>query len=251
MNIISQPSNFCIFNVSIISSVMRQKDNILDKSGEKAFHKKVVSVTQHLRAYVNHRLYIAESLGIIPKNMYSSTDLIDEAIVKYYDKGYDVDADPLTIKLKLFKIVDTDLDELYKTEAFHKNTLSTNDILHEELDGLIENYTIDDDFDFIMKEELSDISYRQDTKHKHVFVYDDNNTSLAQAFEIENLKSLSHTNLLGRFYTSTPLKVTDIVDLFVFGRLNYDDIAKIKNTEKEYIEKLLTQAMETLKSNLG
>ena len=225
-------------------------EKLNDKNTQKAFNKKVVKVTQHLRAYVNHRLYIAESTGIIPKNMYNSTDLIDEAIAKFYEDGYDIDAEPLAIKLKLFKIVDAYLDELFQKEAFHKNTLSTDDILHEELDGLVEKYTIDEDFDFIMNEELNDISYKQNNKHKHIFVYDDNESSLANAFEIENIESLSQKNVLGKFYTSIPLSISDIVDLFVFGRLDYKDIAKIKSIEAKQVELILTRAIESLKSNL-
>ncbi|WP_242094018.1 hypothetical protein [Aestuariivivens sediminicola] len=229
---------------------MSTLDKLNDKSTEKNFNKRVFSVSQHLRAYVNHRLYIAESTGIIPKNMYNSADLIDEAIAKFYEKGYNIDDDSLAIKLKLFRIVDAELDNLFVKEAFHKDTLSTNDILHEELDGLIEKYTVDEDFDFIMNEELNDISYKQNSKHKHVFVYDDNNASIAHAFDIENISSLSKKNTLGKFYTTTPLSLSGIVDLFVFGRLNYNDIAKVKNIESKYVERILARAMESLKSHL-
>ena len=164
-------------------------ENLNNKATQTAFNKKVVSVTQHLRAYVNHRIYIAESTGVIPKNMYNSNDFIDEAIAKFYENGYNIDDENLAIKLKLFKIVDSDMDDLFKKEAFHKNTMSTHSILQEELDGLDEKFTVDEDFDFIMNEELNDISYQQDNKHKHVFVYADNNSSLMNAFEIEDLSS--------------------------------------------------------------
>ena len=61
-------------------------EKLNDKAAQNTFHKKVVSVTQHLRAYVKHRIYIAEATGIVPKNMYNSNDLIDEAIAKYYEQ---------------------------------------------------------------------------------------------------------------------------------------------------------------------
>ncbi|WP_242132426.1 hypothetical protein [Aestuariivivens marinum] len=223
---------------------------LTDKNFQKTFNRKVVAITQHLRAYVNHRIYIAESTGIIPKNMYNSTDLIDEAIVKFYEQGYDIDSEPLAIKLKLFKIVDTDLDTLFKKEAFHKSTFSTDAILHEELDGLEERYTVDEDFDFIMNEDLNDISYKQQQKHKHIFVYDDNDTSIANAFEIENIEHLQQKNMLGKFYASSPISISDIVDLFVFGKLDYEDIAKIKNIGPKRVEYILTLAIESIKSKL-
>lgn len=226
-------------------------DKLNNKVTQTVFNKKVVSVTQHLRAYVNHRLYIAESTGIIPKNMYNSNDFIDEAIAKFYENGYNIDDEALAIKLKLFKIVDTDLDDLFKNEAFHKNTMSTHSILEEELDGLNEKFTVDEGFDFIMHEELSDISYQQDNKHKHVFVYDDNNSSLMNTFEIQDLSSENQKNILGKFYSWLPLKVSDIVDLFVFGKLTFDEIAEVKNTERKRIERIINLTFKSLRTHLN
>ena len=52
------------------------------KSAKTAFDKKVLSVVQHLHPYVKHRIYIAETTGIIPKNMYSSNGIIDECVIE-------------------------------------------------------------------------------------------------------------------------------------------------------------------------
>ncbi|GAA3612333.1 hypothetical protein Q4Q39_04395 [Flavivirga amylovorans] len=223
-------------------------EKLNDKAAQTAFNKKVVSVTQHLQAYIKHRLYIAESIGVIPKNMYTSNDFIDEGIAKFYENGYDIDIDTTAIKIKLFKIIDTDLDTLFKKEAFHKDTVSTNYILEEELDNLEENFTVDDGFDFIMNEELDDISYKQDDKHKHLFLYDDNNSSIINALEIEDLSAIHNKNLLGKFYTLLPIKVSDIVDLFIFGRLTYDEIAEVKNIETKRVERVIKLVMEAFKS---
>jgi hypothetical protein len=226
-------------------------DKLNDKSTQITFDKKVVSATQHLQTYVKHRLYIAESTGIIPKNMYISNDSIDEAIAKFYENGYDIDMDATNIKLKLFKIVDSDLDELFKKEAFHKKTISTDSILKEELDSLEENFTVDEDFDFIMHEELNDISYKQDNKHKHLFLYDNNNKSIMNTFEIDDISPINNQKLLGKFYSALPFIISDIVDLFVFGRLDYNEIAKVKNIESKRVERILLLAIESLKNNLN
>ena len=93
---------------------------ITDKSTQTEFDKKVLSAVQHLHAYIKHRLYIAESTGVFPKNMYNSNDIIDEGIAKYYSQGINIDLEEMAIKLQLFKIVDDDLNELFKKEAFHK-----------------------------------------------------------------------------------------------------------------------------------
>ncbi|WP_298552765.1 hypothetical protein [uncultured Algibacter sp.] len=225
-------------------------DKLNDKTTQTEFDKKVISATQHLQAYVKHRLYIAESTKIIPKNMYKSNDIIDEGVAKFYENGYNIDADENAIKIELFKIVDSDLDELFKNESFHQNTMSTDSILKDELDGLDEEFTVDEDYDLIMHDELSDISYHQDQEDKHVFVYDDNNSSIQNAFEISDISTTRNKHLLGKYYTWLPLRVSDIVDLFVFGKLSFKDIATIKNIEIKRVERVLELAIEDFKEHL-
>ena len=95
-------------------------NKINSKTTKTEFDKKVLSSIQHLHPYVKHRLYIGESTGILPKNMYFGNGIIDESIAKLYENGFDIDASAMAIKLKLFKLVDKDLDELFKKEAFHQ-----------------------------------------------------------------------------------------------------------------------------------
>ena len=170
------------------------------------FDNKVLSVIQHLFPYVKHRIYIGESTGILPKNMYSANGIIDESIIKLYEKGYDVDEERMAVKLDLFAIVDNDLDELFTKESFHQKTISTNTILEDELEKLKEDYSIDADLDLVLKTEFDDISYQQDHS-EHVFLYDDNDSSILQAFEIEDLGNNKSKTLLGSLYSWLPTKV--------------------------------------------
>lgn len=223
---------------------------IMDKSTQTEFDKKVLSAVQHLHAYIKHRLYIAESTGVIPKNMYTSNDIIDESIAKYYSKGINIDLEAMAIKLQLFKIVDNDLNELLKKEAFHKNTQSTTTILEEELDTLEEKFTLDADMDYVMDEDLEDISYQQEDKQKHLFLYDDNDSSIISAFEMEDI-SLQHTKkMLGKFYTWLPMNVTDIVDLFIFGKLSFEEISKVKDIEIKRIQRVFESVQRSFRKNL-
>ena len=64
---------------------------------QREFNKKLLSVVPHLHPYVKHRLYIAESVGILPQNMYCSNGIIDDAILKLYSDDLDIYIDTLTI----------------------------------------------------------------------------------------------------------------------------------------------------------
>ncbi len=225
-------------------------ENINDKATKLAFDKRVISATHQIHPYVKHRLYIAESMRVIPRNMYSSNGVIDESIAQFYESGFDIDSDVSTIKIKLFKIVSSYIDSIFKKEAFHKNTISTRDILEEELDDLEENYTMDADWDFVMNEDLNDISYKQDHKHKHLFLYDDHENSVLNAFELEEINSNKSSQLLGSLYSWLPLNVSNIIDLLIFGKLSFEEISKVKNIELKRVEHIYEEVKNKFKDHL-
>ena len=229
---------------------MGSLQKINDKETKSEFDKKVLSAIQHLHPYVKHRLYIAESTRILPRNMYFSNGIIDDGIVKLYKKGFDIDASAMEIKLKLFEIIDKDLDDLFKNEAFHKITVSTSSLLEQELEKLKEDYTVDADLDLVLNTELNDISYMQDNS-EHVFVYDDSDSSVLHAFEIEDLASLKSKNLIGGLYRWLPITAADIVDLYAFGKLNFEEIAKVKHLSVENVEKIFTAVKKSFRKHLG
>ncbi|ALJ03786.1 hypothetical protein APS56_00855 [Pseudalgibacter alginicilyticus] len=230
---------------------MNSLEKLNDKATQTAFNKKVISATHHLHPYVKHRIYIGESMKILPKNMYTSNGIIDESIIKLFENGYNIDNDTSDIKLKLFKIVDADLYTLFKKEAFHNKTMSTTSILQEELDDLEENYTIDDDLDYIMTEELNDISYKQHNKHQHLFLYDDNNSSILNAFNKQDLTLDNSKKALGNLYSWLPLNVSNIVDLYVFGKLSFEEISQIKTIEIKRIELIFDEIKKNFNDHVN
>ncbi len=230
---------------------MDSLQKLQDKSGQTKFDKKVLSIIQLLHPYVKHRLYIAESTKILPKNMYSSTGIIDDCIITLYKNRYNPDADINTIKLSLFEIVDEALKVLFKKESFHKNTISTRLILEEELHNLEEHYTIDADMDYIMSEDLDDISYKQEDGYKHLFLYENKEVSILKAFDIENTPSYSTKQLFSKFYSWLPLTTSNILDLYVFGKLNHEEISKIEHLEVEDVKQILETVQTQFRKHIN
>ena len=176
--------------------------------------------------------------------------VIDESIAKFYENGFDIDMETNALKLKLFKYADAELDAIYKKEAFHKNTVSTNAMLVEELDALEEKYTIDGGFDFIMNDELNDISYQQNNKEKQLFLYDDDDNSFLGTFEMENVSENKSKVILGGLYSWLPLNVSSIIDLLVFGKLSFEEIAKVKSIEVKRVKFIYEEVNTKFKDHL-
>ncbi|RCT54385.1 hypothetical protein [Winogradskyella sp. KYW1333] len=219
------------------------------KSAQTAFDKKVLSAVPHLHPYVKHRIYIAETTGILPKNMYSSNGIIDESIIELYTNGFNIEAERMAVKLELFKLVDNYMNELFKKEAYHKKTISTNTILDDELSRLGEDFTVDADLDLILNTELSDISYNQDHSN-HLYLYEDKEASMLRAFELEDLSPSESPKVFGRFYSWLPINISNIVDLYIFGNLDFSDIAKIKQITAVRVESIFDKVKKSFRSHL-
>ena len=219
------------------------------KSAQTAFDKKVLSALPHLHPYVKHRIYIAETKGILPKNMSSSNGLIDDSIIVLYTKGFNIEAEAMAIKLELFKIVDNLMNVLFKNESYHTLTISTDTILQEELSKLSEDFTVDADFDYILNTELNDISYHQD-QSEPLHLYSDKETSILKAFEGKDLSSSQSPKLFGHLYHWLPFNVSNIVDLFIIGKLDFKSIAKIKNIEEKRVEAIFDKVKRTFRSHI-
>ena len=217
------------------------------------FGKRILSAVPHIYPYLKHRLYIAESSGLIPKNMYKSQGLIDDAILKLYEDEEDLN-DDMKLKLRLFRYVDQRLEELYKSESFHKDTMSTSGILKKELKSMEENFFLNADEDTVMRDELDDISYHQDDHQKPLFLYDDAEKNIIQTLELEtNERALDKSDrvLLHKVYHWLPRKTSNILDLYVFGKMTVDEIAEIKGVHKEEIQQLMLAVRKSFRKNLG
>ena len=102
-----------------------------------AFGKKVLAAIPHVFPYVKHRLYVLETKGYLPKNMYKTNGIIDDAIVELYTQFEGKLDTENEIRLKLFSLADKRVNVLHQKEAFHKDTMSISKILKNELKSLI------------------------------------------------------------------------------------------------------------------
>ena len=216
--------------------------------------KRVLSLVSELYPYVKHRLYTVESTGIVPRNMYKMQGVIDDALVDLFEdkEGYKKNDEEL--KLCMFKLVSERLDNLYKDESFHKDTISTSKLLQKELEKFEEVFEIDIDNDLLMREELTDISYHQNDNDQSMILYKDAENNIIKTLNIQdNNSNLSEekSERLNKIYNWLPFETSNILDLFVFGKLNYDEIAYIKDVDKEIVKSTIQTISRNLRKNLN
>lgn len=229
---------------------METSKNQLEKGTQTAFNKKLLSIIPSLQPYVKHRLHIGESVGILPKNLYHSNGVIDDCIIRIYEKGYDTDMPTQDLKIKLFRVIDIYLEELFLKEGHHQKTISTNTLLKEELDRLEEPYTIDGDMDFIMMDELDDISYKQNKHTNDIFAFDENNAKIMNALDLNVEQAKTSRQIVSKFYGWLPIRISNVVDLYVFANLPFEDISRIKKIEVKRIENILVNVKKRFRKHI-
>ncbi len=219
----------------------------------KSMDKKVLSIISILHPYVKQRLKVAESLGIIPKNMYKSSEIIDDVVLEIYENKTDKKIDINQLKLMMFSMSNKKLFKLFKNEEWHKNSISTKVLLDEELALLEEKFTIDSGFDLIMNEELEDISYHQHDGEPHLLESDAVQFDIADFLDLKDkvfLEDKGKQNLVLKMYGELPLQSSNIVDLHVLGKLKLDEICKILVLHITEVEKVITFVKDNFRKYL-
>ena len=229
-------------------------DSTIISKQHEDFGKKILTVVPYVQGYVKHRLYTAETSGIIPRNMYKTNGIIDDAIVKLYEDYKDKIDNLNDLKLKLFALVSDNLDQLYKNEEFHKNTVSTSKILQRELEQLDENFEMDLDTDLLTPDELDDISYHQNDRVKPSVLYADAEKNIIEALDIYDSRNEFNEETrvaLNKIYNWLPYETSNILDLLVFGKLTYDEIAEIKDIDRVEVKNIISAVSKNFRKNLN
>ncbi|MCB0459467.1 MAG: sigma-70 family RNA polymerase sigma factor, partial [Flavobacteriaceae bacterium] len=157
-------------------------------------------------------------------------------------------------KIKLFTMTSKRLDEIIATEEFHKDTLSTSELLSKELEKLEEKFEIDLDNDLLMSDELDDISYKQDASKSQLILYDDAEKNIIETLELDDDRAeLTDKKrlVLNKIYNWLPLETSNVLDLFVFGKLTYDEIALVKGISPDEVKETIRSISKNFRKNLN
>lgn len=215
--------------------------------------KKTLRTIHLLHPYTKQRIRVGELLGIFPKNMYKPNEIIDEVVLETYEKGIHKSNDIDELRLSMFKMLNTRIRALFESEEWHKDTISTKFMLDEELKRLEENFTMDADNDLIMNEDLDDISYHQNDSIETELPYDNDEEEVKSFLgidQIERYREDTDRATLRKVYYKLPVNTSNIVDLYILGKLSYHEIAGILHLEVSEVKEIVNFVRETIKKQL-
>lgn len=231
---------------------MKKEVNNGDKK-EKGLDKKILMLSHQLFPYVKNRIRVLERQGVLPKNMYQSSEIVDEVVLELYENHVDDQTDINQLKLIMFKGANDKIFSLLESEKWHKNSISTKLILEKELSQLEEHFTTDGDFDLIMNEELDDISYHQNNPSSHLLDSEEVQQDVISFLELNDkdyLKKEENKRNIRSMYRILPLQTSNVIDLYILGKLNLKDIANILETEIVEVKRIVQFVKENFKKQV-
>ena len=202
---------------------------------------------------MKQRIRVAENLGIFPRNMYKSNENIDEVVLEVYEKGLHKSLNQDDLRIAMFKLTFDRMNELLESEEWHKDSISTKLILEDELKQLEENFTMDADNDLIMNEDLDDISYHLNDKEGVSLPYDEQEEGVKVLFGLDTVESESFwqdRKEIRKLYYKLPLTTSNIVDLYILGKLSFAEIASILKTEMAEVKEIVNFVKETFRKQM-
>ncbi len=193
-----------------------------------------------LQAYVAARLKGAQAKGLVPENMYSSSDLSDAVLLELFEENESVE-DDRSVKMRAFAKARKKLDELLLSEDFVQKKIPLGEILDDELRLMDETFSIDGDGDLLPLEELDDISYHQQDYKPQVFLLtDDTRQQIYRALGIsEETANQTTDKWIEHFLSGLPAETRSVFELHTLGRLSTHDIADLLSVEEKTIERAL------------
>lgn len=213
------------------------------------FNKQLLKIVPEIKKYIIGRLNTAIRKGHFSKGKYNPDDFIDQLFIEVYDHIDEI-KDEKQFQLWLFKKTNELLEDTIVEEEFDDFFFKNIDAYSKpEWDAMEEKFTKDADGDYVMLEELADLSYNHnDYTLNHVFIEDSENELTEKLDKELSEKAIDrHVQLV---LHNLPLPMRSAFELSAQQHLSLDEIAQIKNTTVNDVETLLKDARKALEISL-
>lgn len=219
------------------------------EQNQAAFNELLLQVVPEIKYYIKRRINTAIAKGHFSKNKYATNDFIDQLFVETYDHIEEFN-DEDEFSIWLYKMTNQLLEDAFTEEEFDKLFFNNiDDYLKQDWDIMEEKFTMDNDGDLTMNEDLEDISYHQN-EYKLVDVFlEDAQASMDASID----KSLyqdqidRHVNVV---LHNLPTSMRIVFELFTKNHLTIEEIAVIRKSNVADTNKLLDDARKAIQVSL-
>lgn len=213
------------------------------------FNSELLKVLPEINRYISKRLKTAVKKGKVNKNMLSPNDFSDQLFIEVYDHLEDIKNDKELYPF-LFKTVDNLLEDSLIEEEFDHVFFDNIDTYSKpEWEAMEENYGRDGDGDFVMVEELDDISYNKNNYTLNQVFITDTEKELAKKLDASFNKERLERHI-AFVLDKMPLPMRAVFQLYVDQGFSLEEITKIRKISVAQVEQYLANARKILRDTL-
>jgi RNA polymerase sigma factor (sigma-70 family) len=205
----------------------------------------------HLRKVVKLKLKHLEKEGIIPYNMYSAQEIIDDVYLKIFENFDESLMDSSALKIRMYSVAKDKIEEIREKHAGKK--VSFESLYNSEIKELEEKFSADADGEIVMIEDLDDISYHLDENKDNILLIDAENVDeLAEKLDIENKEAMTEAKRksIGLAYSRLPELSHSVVSHLAFGKLSVKEVAAIHKITEDKVNEIVDKVKTRLKGLL-
>ncbi|QNK77112.1 sigma-70 family RNA polymerase sigma factor [Winogradskyella sp. PAMC22761] len=221
----------------------------LKKEGNQiSFDALAMKIMPEIKRYVNDQIKTAIKKGNFSKNKYKANDIIDQLFIEIYDHIDEV-SNAKDFYLWLFKKTNNLLDDIIVEEEFDDFFFKNiDDYTQPEWDAMQENYSKDGGGDFLLVEELDDISYNHNDYTLNPIFIEDDQKALVEKID-NDLTAEEINNHIKMVLYNLPVAMRNVFELSAVQNFELEEIAKINNNTLNEVEELLQDAKKALQKS--
>lgn len=235
------------FNV-FVASTFSDLAQFKKEDDKEAFNSLLLKTFHQVKRYITKRLSTALVKGNLPKGKYKADDFVDQLFIEAYDH-FDMVRDKEKLHPWLFKKADELLENAINDEKFDYYFLKNIDEYSKpEWDAMEEKFSTDGGGDYLMIEELDDMSYpKNDYVLNHVFVEDHKKKIMDQLDK--DLDEENINNHVALVLHNLPLPMRTVFSLATEYQFTLEEITVIRNQSLEEVGLLIKKARKVIEAS--
>ena len=212
------------------------------------FYNKSSKAIPNLKKFAVSKLKLAEKEGLIDKGFYDANEILDEVFTEVF-KTYTHESDKKILQQTLFLKTIQKINRKIEKENQFADDINIEAILRDELNLLTGDYSVEANGDYVFDEELDDITYQQNSFNPAHFILDQSmELELTGKLDLSDTQLFSDRNRIffgASFYMLPPIS-KNVIELYVFGNQNINEIAETLSTDVEIVENVIERVKDRL-----
>ncbi len=221
--------------------------NIFKKENSQLeFNHAIGKLLPEVKKYIAKWLSHAVNDNKAPAGKYKVEDFVDELYIQAYDHFHEV-KNSNNLHNWLFEKTDELLEDVEVEEEFDNYFIDNIDNYTKvEWDAMEENFSTDGGGDFVMIEELDDHSYsKNEYVLEDVFIEDHEQELIAKLSKQLSREQINrHVDMVLRRLS---IPVRTVFDLAIIQQFKINEIAQIKHTSIQEVQKILIRARNVIR----